>query len=72
MDVLGGHRHNTGQDEVLEEISPGGLVSQGADHKTNQEEADTTIIAQAIYVAQEGNKKVIVEADDPGVSVLLL
>ena len=62
----------TGQDDTPIEIAPGGVVIRRDDMKTSHEEADTIIVAQAIYAAKEERKHVVIVADDTDVYILLL
>lgn len=62
----------TGQESVPIEIAPNGVVINREDLKTTHEEADTIIVAQAIYAAREERKHVVVVADDTDVYILLL
>ena len=62
----------TGQDYTPIEIAQNGLVIRRQDLKTTHEEADTIIVAQAIYAAKEERKNVVVVADDTDVYILLL
>ncbi len=62
----------TGQEESPVEIAQGGLVIRREDLKTTHEEADTIIVAQAIYTAKVEGKHVVVMADDTDVYILLL
>ena len=61
-----------GQDCTPIEISPGGVVIRREDLKTSHEEADTILVAHAIYAAKEEGKNVVVVADDTDVYILLL
>lgn len=73
--VPGGYRSRlviTGQEATPIEIAPGGTVIRRQDLKTTHEEADTIIVAQAIYAAKEEGKQVIVVSDDTDVYILLL
>lgn len=73
--VPGGYKSRlviTGQEYTPIEISPNGVVIRREDLKTTHEEADTIIVAQAIYAAKEERKNVVVVADDTDVYILLL
>ena len=61
-----------GQDCTPIEISPGGVVIRREDLKKSHEEADTILVAHAIYAAKEEGKNVVVVADDTDVYILLL
>ena len=56
-----------GQENTLVETAPDGVVIRREDLKTIHEEADTIIIAQAIYAAKIEGKHVVVVADDTDV-----
>ena len=64
----------TGQEDTpLEKITPNGVVIRRHDLRTTHEEADTIIVAQAIYAAkEEGKHNVVIVADDTDVYILLL
>ena len=62
----------TGQEDTLVETAPDGVVIRREDLKTIHEEADTIIVAQAIYAAKIEGKHVVVVADDTDVYILLL
>ena len=61
----------TGQEPTPIEIAPRRVVIRRVDIKTTLEEADTIIVAQAIYVAKEENKHIVVVADDTDVYISL-
>ena len=62
----------TGQEDTPVEIAPDGVVIRREDLKTIHEEADTIIVAQAIYAAKIEGKHVVLVADDTDVYILLL
>ena len=62
----------TGQEPTPIEIAPREVVIIREHIKTTHEEANSIIVAQAIYVAKEENKHVIVVANDTDIYILVL